>query len=104
MGGVHPIVVRLQDVDVFQSGQVSAAFVHDHFFGQAIAINGLLEEGGGRRFVTSFGQHKVNGIAKLAGLHILATKIGRLSSKFGIFATEPIYFTEQADQTLRYPY
>jgi len=54
-----------QDIDVFKPGQVGAAFVHDHFCGQAVAVNSLPEEGGGRRFAAAFGQHKVNGVAKL---------------------------------------
>ena len=54
-----------QNIDVFKPGQVGAAFVHDHFFRQAIAINGLPEEGRGRRFVAAFGQHKVDDVAEL---------------------------------------
>jgi len=50
-----------QGVDVFRSGQVGDALVHDHFFGQAIAINGLREKGGRRRFVAAFGGHKIDG-------------------------------------------
>jgi len=53
-----------QDIDVFKTGQVGTAFVHDHFCGQVFVINGLLEEGGGRRFVAAFGEHKIGGIAQ----------------------------------------
>ena len=49
---------------VSSPARVRTAFVHDHFFGQAVAVNGLLEKSGNRRFVAAFGQHKVNGIAK----------------------------------------
>lgn len=38
-----------QGIDVLQPGQIGIVFVHDPFYGQAVAINGLLEEVSGRQ-------------------------------------------------------
>jgi len=60
----YPTGKQQQQINVLQSGQVGAAFVHHGFFREPFAINGLPEEGGGGCFVAMFGEHEVNGVAE----------------------------------------
>jgi hypothetical protein len=51
-----------QDVNILQSCIIGTAFIHDYFFWESVGINGLLEKGGSRSFISMFGQHEINDV------------------------------------------